>query len=191
MSRELLAVVAAMKAWRLDLLGIKFRVLTDHDTLKHFKSQLTLSERQARWTETLADYDYDLAYIPDKQNAVADSLSRFSFSDQPVVAVCGLSTVSLHSSCVERAAEGYKEDAFCVQLEQDLASSPGISKKDGLLYFEEDRLIVPKVSERREALLHDAHDALGHFGARKTLHGLSQSFYWPRMTKDVVRYVCY
>ncbi len=190
MSRELLAVVAAMKAWRLDLLGIKFRVLTDHDTLKHFKSQLTLSERQARWTETLSDYDYDLAYIPDKQNAVADSLSRF-FSDQPVVAVCGLSTVSLHSSCVERAAEGYKEDAFCVQLEQDLASSPGISKKDGLLYFEEDRLIVPKVSERREALLHDAHDALGHFGARKTLHGLSQSFYWPRMTKDVVRYVCY
>ncbi|GAA6054862.1 hypothetical protein NBRC10513_006213 [Rhodotorula toruloides] len=187
--QELLAVVAAMKAWRLDLLGVKFRVLTDHDTLKHFKTQLTLSKRQACWTETLADYDYDLAYIPGKQNAVADSLSRFSFSDEPVVAVCGISAVSLHSSFVERVVDGYKEDAFCVQLEEDLASSPGFSKKDGLLYFEEERLVVPKVSELREAWLHDAHDALGHFGAQKTLHALSQSFYWPGMAKDTVRYV--
>lgn len=56
--QELLAVVAALKACRVDLLGVRFRVLTDHDTLKHFNTQPTLSKRQARWTETLADYDY-------------------------------------------------------------------------------------------------------------------------------------
>jgi hypothetical protein len=61
---ELLAVVAAMEAWRLDLLGIKFCVLTNHVRLKHFKSQLTLHKRQARWTGTLADHDDDLAYVP-------------------------------------------------------------------------------------------------------------------------------
>jgi hypothetical protein len=110
--------------------------------------------------------------------------------DEPVVAVCGISTVTLHSSCLERVAEYYKEGACCVQLQQDLASSPGISKKDALLYFEEDRVVLLNVSERQDALLHDAHDARGHFGAQKTLRALSQPFYWPGMAKNLVRYVC-
>lgn len=53
--QELLTVIAAIKAWRIDLLGVHFHVLTDHDTLRHFGTQETLSKRQARWTETLAD----------------------------------------------------------------------------------------------------------------------------------------
>jgi len=53
--QELLAVVAALKAWRIDLLGVRFRILTDHDTLKHFKTQSTLSKRQARWTDRQTD----------------------------------------------------------------------------------------------------------------------------------------
>ncbi|GAA6057973.1 hypothetical protein JCM3770_004593 [Rhodotorula araucariae] len=53
--QELLAIIAALKAWRIDLLGMHFRVLTDHDTLKHFGTQPTLSKRQAHWTEALAN----------------------------------------------------------------------------------------------------------------------------------------
>ncbi|GAA5994101.1 hypothetical protein JCM11641_000412, partial [Rhodosporidiobolus odoratus] len=118
--QELLCVVAAMKAWRLDLLGSSFR--------------------QARWTEVLADYDFEISYIP--------------------------------------------------ELLKNLASSPGFSRgAEGLLLFEDSRIVVPKVHEVRETLLHDAHDALGHLGPRKTLSSLSQSFYWPGMSKDVLRYV--
>ncbi|GAA5918691.1 hypothetical protein JCM1841_006242 [Sporobolomyces salmonicolor] len=188
--QELLAVVAAMKEWRIDLLGVHFHVLTDHDTLKHFGTQATLSKRQARWTETLADYDYELSYIPGKLNTVADSLSRFSFpGNVPEVAVCGISEVSLSNAVVSRLKAGYLEDSFCVQVVRNLGSSKEFSMKDGLIYFESNRIVVPAVKELREALLHDGHDALSHLGSKKTLSSLSSSFFWPGMRKDMERYV--
>ncbi|GAA5989914.1 hypothetical protein JCM11641_002809 [Rhodosporidiobolus odoratus] len=76
-------------------------------------------------------------------------------------------------------SSSYANDPFCSQLLRNLSSSPGFSQQDGLLYFEEERLVVPQDPQVRETLLHDAHDALGHLGPRKTLSSLSQSFYWP------------
>ncbi|CDR49787.1 RHTO0S33e00188g1_1 [Rhodotorula toruloides] len=193
--QELLAVVAALKAWRVELLGVQFRVLTDHDTLRHFRTQATLLKQQARWTETLADYDYELSYIPGKANAVADSLSRFSFPEpRAAIAVCGISEHSISEAVVEKIKEGYLADDFCVQvverrLVRNLGSSSEFERRDGLIYYKGDRILVPDVKELREALLHDAHDALGHMGVQKTLRSLSLSFFWPRMTKSVVDYV--
>ncbi|GAA5826736.1 hypothetical protein JCM11251_002874 [Rhodosporidiobolus azoricus] len=172
--QELLAVVAALKAWRIDLLGVRFRVLTDHDTLKHFQMQATLSKRQARWTETLADYDYKLSYIPGKQNAVADSMSRFSFpKTDEVMAVCRISSASLSNTFLKRLSGGYAEDSFCSQVIKNLSSSPAFKTLDGLLYFEDSRLVIPDIKEVKESLLHDAHNALGHLGPKKTLASLS------------------
>lgn len=187
--QELLGVVSAMKAWRLELLGVPFKVLTDHDTLRHFRTQQTLSKRQARWMETLADYDYELAYVPGKKNAVADAMSRFSFPNEPTLAVCGISTVTLSGDFVRRVKDSYRDDAFCVQLGRNLESAPGFEERDGLFYFEGGRLVVPNDPELREALLHDSHDALGHFGPKKTLATLSASFYWTGMAKQVEEYV--
>lgn len=188
--QELLAVVGAMKAWRIELLGCKFRVLTDHDTLRHFKTQPTLSRRQARWMELLADYDYELSYIPGKMNTVADSLSRFSFPNEDAkVAVCGISEVSLSSKVVEKIVKRYADDPFVVQVRQTLSTSTSFSEKKGLIYFEGSRIVIPDDKEIRGALLHDSHDALGHYGAKKTIKALSKSFYWPTMAKEVEAYV--
>jgi hypothetical protein len=38
-------------------------------------------------------------------------------------------------------------------------------------------------------LIHDAHDVLGHLGAKKTYHALAETFYWPGMAKMVKVYV--
>ncbi|GAA5825846.1 hypothetical protein JCM11251_000024 [Rhodosporidiobolus azoricus] len=185
--QELLAVVAALKAWGIDLLGVRFRVLTDHDTLKHFQTQATLSKRQARWTETLADYDYELSYIPGKQNAVADSMSRFSFpKTDEVMAVCGISSVSLLNTFLKRLSGGYAENSFCLQVIKNLSSLPAFKTSDGLLYFEDSRLVIPDIKEVKESLLHDANNALGHLGPKKMLASLSVSFYWPGMSKAVL-----
>ncbi|GAA5996635.1 hypothetical protein JCM11641_001947, partial [Rhodosporidiobolus odoratus] len=150
--QELLAIVAALKAWRIDLLGVRFRILTDHDTLRHFQTQATLSKRQARWTEVLADYDYELAYIPGKLNAVADSMSRFSFTDaglEPEVAVCGISSVSLSTDFTHTLSSGYADDPFTSQILQNLGSSSSFKMQEGLLYFEDTRIVVPDIKAVR------------------------------------------
>ncbi|GAA5974074.1 hypothetical protein JCM8115_002312, partial [Rhodotorula mucilaginosa] len=80
----------------------------------------------------------------------------------------------------------------CRQIATCLYQVPivqGFVERDGLFFFEGDRLVVLNDPELREALLHDSHDALGHFGAKKSLAALSQSLYWAGMAKQVEEYV--
>ena len=60
---------------------------------------------------------------------------------------------------------------------------------DGFL-FRANRLCIP-VGSVRLLLLQEAHGGglMGHFGAKKTEEVLSTHFFWPRMRRDVERYV--
>ncbi|KAJ8482180.1 hypothetical protein ONZ51_g5512 [Trametes cubensis] len=82
--KELLAIVRALRKWRVDLLGVPFTVFTDHRTLENFHKQKELSRRQARWQEFLSQYDYKIEYLPGEQNVAADALSRVCLNDDLV-----------------------------------------------------------------------------------------------------------
>ena len=75
---ELAAIVFALKIWRHYVYGGKFKVFSDHKSLKYFFDQKELNMRQRRWMEFLKDYDFELHYHPGKANVVADALSRKS-----------------------------------------------------------------------------------------------------------------
>ena len=77
--KELLAVLHALRKWKVDLIGSPFFVYTDHKTLLNFHTQRDLSCHQARWMEELAIYDCRFIYVKGELNTVADSLSRFPF----------------------------------------------------------------------------------------------------------------
>ena len=75
--QELLAIIEVFKAWRHYLLGVHVTVvvLTDHNNLKYFMTTKTLNPRQARWAETLAQFDFEIRYQTGKSNP-ADGPSR-------------------------------------------------------------------------------------------------------------------
>lgn len=74
---ELLAIVEAFRVWRHYLEGSLHTIIiySDHDTLKHFKRAKSLNARQARWTERLAAFDFEILHKPGKSNP-ADAPSR-------------------------------------------------------------------------------------------------------------------
>ncbi|GAW08899.1 reverse transcriptase-RNase H-integrase [Lentinula edodes] len=74
--KELLAIIRALKKWRVDLLGVPFVIMTDHRTLENFHSQPDLSRRQARWMEFFSQFDCKIVYVAGERNTVADALSR-------------------------------------------------------------------------------------------------------------------
>ncbi|SGY62843.1 BQ5605_C007g04743 [Microbotryum silenes-dioicae] len=49
--------------------------------------------------------------------------------------------------------------------------------------------VVLAVPQLREDVLHDAHDALRHFGPRKTFQQMSRTFFWPGLRSSCEAYV--
>ena len=57
------------------LLGEKFKVHTDHKSLKYIFTQKELNMRQRRWLHLIKDYDLEILYRLGKENVVVDALS--------------------------------------------------------------------------------------------------------------------
>lgn len=72
---ELYAIIEAVKKWHQYLLGRKFRVYTDHHSLKNLLTQTIQMPEQHKWVVKLMGYDFDIHYKPGKENTVADALS--------------------------------------------------------------------------------------------------------------------
>lgn len=188
--KELLAIVKALKKWRVDLLGAKFVVYTDHRTLENFARQPLLSRRQARWQEFLAQYDFDIRYVKGEENTIADALSRLP-AEQPAatmtfdgLTIAGVLSITADESLLKEIQDGYEVDAFTKKLMLLDESMPGLERRDGLLYLA-NRLVLPRTSSLRERFFHLAHDSLGHFGGDKSYSALRDSYYWPNMRRDL------
>lgn len=180
--KEMLAIIRALHKWRNDLLGAEFEVFTDHRTLEFFNQQRDLSKKQLRWQEFLADFNFSIRYVRGEDNTVADALSR-QFSDSPAI-VAPVLALNTDSQLLSLIKTGYAEDPWCRKLLSDGIKVAGVSRRGGLLYVA-DRLVVPRVPSVRESLFRLAHDSLGHFGAEKSYESLRNSFYWPKMRRDL------
>jgi hypothetical protein len=71
----MLVILHAIELWRLYLLGQRFQIKTDHQSLKYFLEQHISSQEQQKWVTKLFGYDYDIIYKKGKDNVVADALS--------------------------------------------------------------------------------------------------------------------
>jgi hypothetical protein len=74
--KEMLGIMHALTKFREYLVGNKFVVKTDHNSLKYFLDQKDLSERQQKWVPKIQAFDFNIEYVKGKRNVVADALSR-------------------------------------------------------------------------------------------------------------------
>ena len=188
--KELLAIVHALRYWRHYLMGAKVHVQTDHHSLKFLKNQATLSQRQARWLETLEDYDLEIDYHPGKTNVVADALSRVR------IQLNEIQVLTTESELLGMIKEAYTKDPKIQELIALLNTDTPVKNyrlKDGLLYVVDDseRIYVPADWEIKRKILWNCHDApvAGHLGVERTLELMERSFFWPGMRTEVTNYV--
>jgi len=195
--QEFLAIVHALNTWRHYLHGSKFKILvkTDHHSLQYFKTQPTLTGRQARWLDIVAEFDFDIEYIDGKTNVVADGLSRrHDHQHEPLQVVSSVHHVSavasLHADIFEASKLDGEYKRLLKKKPQDLKKLH-LSVKGGLLYYKDDRIYLPADASLRTRIMHECHDTptSGHLGKDKTIDQVKRRFYWIRMDDEIQKYV--
>jgi len=76
--KEMLAMLFSLRKNRHYLQGAihKTTIFSDHQNLTYFKTAVLLNRRQARWSEELKQYNFQLLYRKGSSNTKADILSR-------------------------------------------------------------------------------------------------------------------
>ena len=177
--RELYALFRVLKTWQHYLWPREFILHTDHESLKHFRSQDKLDRRHGRWMEFIETFPYVIKYKKGKDNVVADALSRrHALITQLDSKVLGFIYIK----------ELYNDDHDFGAIFKQCVLKGSLDKYylfEGFL-FKADKVCIPKCSLRL-LLVEEAHKGglMGHFGRDKTYDMLHTHFYWPHMLRDV------
>jgi len=181
---EVLAIVKALKKFRVYLLGIAFTIVTDCRAFTLTMSKKDLCVRVARWALLLEEFDYRIEHRPGKYMAHVDALSR---NPLPVCLVIDEAEAGLTA----RLRKAQEEDDNVVKLRdlvlQDKTRDYVI--RGGLLYKESGgdiQLVMPKRMQTQ--IIRRAHEQ-GHFSIGKT-EDLVRADYWiPNLRQRVERVV--
>lgn len=74
--KELLAAVTFIQQFRPYLLGSKFKLRTDHSSLRWLQTFKEPEGQMARWLETLQEYQFDIVHRAGTKHRNADAMSR-------------------------------------------------------------------------------------------------------------------
>lgn len=202
--QEALSVVWCLKKLRTFLLGYKFTIFTDHKALCCLMEKKDLSDRLARWSLALQEYNFNIARKPGIKHRVPDYLSRYpgptriSEEEPEYQLVNNISILSPTLSSKQRrdrnlnriiqAIENWEEhpqiDISGYVLERDVLFK--------LIVTESGPKLVPVIPDSLiDKILFTLHDdaVAGHLGMNKTLNKVRAHYYWPGMSSDVKQYV--
>lgn len=191
---ETMAVVLALRYFRVYLLGIQFKVITDCNALRLTFVKRDLLPRIGRWWLEVQDYTFDIEYRAGFKMAHVDALSR-----NPISIPIEVLRVDITEGDWILAAQLQDEQLSHIRtilLEEN-------KKHETKHYFNEYVLKDGKVYRRLDdkttawAVPRDArmqicrlcHDDAGHLGVEKTLERIKRNYWFANMRRFVTKYV--
>jgi hypothetical protein len=172
----MLAIMHALAKFRKYLVGARFVVKSDHNSLKYLLEQKDLNERRK-----IQAYDFDIEFVKGKNNAVVDALSR----RPSIFSMSGMSVDWKEHLIVE-----YAKDQFTCQLLDWKIQDDNFRVINDLIYYKGWIFLVPG-SALKAKILHACHNSpvAGHQGISKTYRQLRERFAWKGLKEDVMNNV--
>jgi hypothetical protein len=179
--KEMLAIMHALAKFRQYLVGARFVVKSDHNSLKYLLEQKDLNEIQQEWVSKIQAYDFDIEFVKGKNNAVADALSR----RPSIFSMSGMSVDWKEHLIVE-----YAKDQFTCQLLDGKIQDDNFRVINDLIYYKGRIFLVPG-SALKDKILHACHNSpvAGHQGIGKMYRQVRERFSWKGLKEDVMKHV--
>lgn len=172
---EVLAIVEALKKFRVYLLGIRFKIVTDCAAFQRTMNKKELSFRVARWTLLLEDFDYNIEHRPGVRMKHVDALSR-----HPVMAISKCSVIPQVKSQQERDSE----TKALIEIAKERSYDNYHMNGDLLYKFQDGRdlLVIPQSLETD--IIRVIHEK-GHFAAKRTEELVRQEYFIRDLKENV------
>lgn len=189
---ETLAVFNALKQFRVYLLGIQFKIITDCNALKSTMNKKDLSPRVARWWTYMQDFNFEIVYKKGTYISHVDYLSRNPVEALPPMSG-SVNLINDGSSWLEIAQQNDPEtQALIDRVQTGEVDANQYLVQNNLLHYKiepngDPKLYVPKGT--RITILQLFHDENCHVGFDKTINKIREHFWFPRMSAFVRKYL--
>jgi hypothetical protein len=177
----MLAIMHALAKFRQYLVGNRFKVKTDHNSLRFLMEQKELSERQHKWISKIQAYDFEIKYVKGKNNVVVDALSRVPST---------LSLMEISADWKALLLVEYSKNKFSCEILDGRTQDDRYRVIDDIIYYKDRIYLVPE-SQLKDKIMHATHNSplAGHPGYLKTYRKIRERFTWKGLKTDVLRFV--
>jgi len=181
---EVLAIVRALKIFRVYLLGIPFKIVTDCRAFALTMQKKDLCVRVARWALLLEEFTYTIEHRPGKSMVHVDALSR-----NPVRSVLIIDRSDEGMIIRLRKAQHNSDELKKIIDVAKQRTIDGYVMRNGLLFKEVDgdvRLVVPKAMQSQ--IIKRAHKR-GHFAINKTEQIVKRDYWFRGMRAKIEKVI--
>lgn len=179
---ETLAIIYALRRFRVYLEGIPFRIVTDCNSLTQTLSKRTVNHRIYRWALELENYNYTIHHRSGSSMGHVDALSRCD-----VISFVQAEDVDFQLQITQA------RDPIIVDLRSSLetAEQKHFVLQDGLVYrrslSNQLQLYVPQEMESNVIRL--IHEQIGHLGAEKCYNQINRHYWFPGMRVKIEQFI--
>ena len=204
--KESLAILFAIKRFRMYLYGMPFTVYTDHKLLVSMFTSVKcqLPPRIERWVAQLMPYNFKVLYLPgcknstdflSRSNPLPDSHSRHNNVENYVNLIAEHNlTISLPLTTIQAET---KKDPTLSSMQECLRTATydnipknyqpirhHISSTNGLVLYK-NKIVIP--TSLQHTVMNLAHE--GHQGIVRTKQRLRTKVWWPNMSCDIENFI--
>lgn len=179
---ETLAIIYALRRFRVYLEGIPFKIVTDCSSLTLTLNKKTVNPRIARWALELENYNYTVQHRSGVNMNHVDALSRCY-----TVAVVDSEDIDFQLRATQ------SRDPIILELKQKLSNAEDklYEMKDGIIFRKNPRnqLLMYVPSEMESNLIRHIHEKIGHLGVTKCYEQLKMHYWFPNMMNKVEKFI--
>lgn len=179
-----MAIIKALKKFRVYLIGILFTIVTDCRAFTATMQKKDLCVRVARWALLLEEFNYKIEHRPGKNTRHVDALSRNPIPECNIVE-------TRESGITARLAKAQASDSDIKKVldQVELGRVDGYAVRGGLLFKEVSGnlcIVVPRSMQKQ--IIRQAHEK-GHFSVAKTKVLLNNDFWIPNVEAKIEKVI--